>query len=156
MQQETAPLKKLFHCINISIQQFPVPRKIYSRELCKGYRLKITGLQLPGHMETMIVDLRSIYSTGPLLNVVYCGWMYALDLKSAPLNMEKQPNYTLQLALMLSCVSPLRVQQQDKTESELPSWNASIWFLFSFICHQSCMQVAQGHTMPLNSHYEFR
>lgn len=30
------------------------------------------ALQLPGMMETMIVDLKSIYSTGPLLNVVFC------------------------------------------------------------------------------------
>lgn len=33
--------------------------------------------------------------------------------------------------------------------------NASIWFLCLLICHQSCVQVALGYNVPLNSHYEF-
>lgn len=43
--------------------------------------MQITALQLPDHMETMIVDLTSIYSSSALLNVVYGGWKYALDLE---------------------------------------------------------------------------
>lgn len=44
--------------------------------------LQITALQLRDHMETMIVDLSSIYSTGPLLS----GWTYAPAWTSQPLN----------------------------------------------------------------------
>lgn len=114
-------------------------------------------------METMIVDLKSIYSTGPLLNVVYCGWMYALALhQSAPLNRENHSQIihcTHDIWLWCCHVSILFIYSKKKKLRM--GWhhytrNTSIWFLFLLICHQSCMQVARGYNVPLNSHYEFR
>lgn len=151
---------KVFHCINILVCFLCLWR--YTAENCAKSRLKITALQIPDQMKTMIVDLRNIYSTGPLLNVVYCGWMYALDLKSAPLNMENQSqiiHYSHDIWHWCCHVSILFLY--SKKEKLRMSWyhftnNTSIWFLFSLVCHQSCMHVALGYIVPLNSHYEFR
>lgn len=147
---------KIFHCVNSSF----LCLWRYTAQNSAKSALKITALQLADHMETMIVDLRSKYSSSLLPNVVYCRWMYALALTSPPQTMDNHSRIihcAQHSALMLSCDYPVRQQQKEKNGG-LASLHMKYLHVifFPLIYHQSCVPVAHGYNMPLNSHYEFR
>lgn len=117
----------------------------------------ITALQLPDHTETMIVDLMCIYSPDPLLNVVYCGWLNALALKSATLNREycsQIIHYTYDIWYWFCHGSILFVDtKKEKTEKIFGITTHKILpydFLLSLICHQLCLRIARGYNVQIN------
>lgn len=72
---------------------FPVPVRTNSTELCS----RLQPCSSPTTWKTMIVDLRSIYSAAPLLNVVCCWMVIRPGPDIATMDWEQsQPNYSLQ------------------------------------------------------------
>lgn len=120
-------------------------------------RLQITALQLRDHMETMIADLSSIYSTGPLLS----GWTYAPAWTSQPLNAKyhgqiipcKHDTWHWCRQRSVHFVF-FFAQETEKNENRL----MQLWIMRTllFVCQRSRRQLARGYNVPLNSHYEFK
>ncbi len=118
----------------------------HSAENSAKSRVKITALQLPDHMETMIVPLKSIYSTGPLLNVVYCGRTYALALESAPLlegNHSQIIHCTHDFWHVVMCLSCPSAARRMKSENGLAALH------IKYLCDSCFCSSVVGHVCKL-------